>query len=142
MQENDDGEPRCFFEPMGEFEDDRHKANEKCARATNRARCEDMGCSFLATDDPDCEVTTTSRSTLTSTETPGCRKATTPSFSRTSIPSTSMNSHPSTVGIYVVSYYTVIPLHLDDTLPFGHELREQSLALRHHRRAFSSTARA
>merc|ERR1712087_754705 len=92
MLTNDDGEPRCFFEPLGEYEDcetvwptttttteeigccysgDSYKANDKCSRATDRARCEDMGCEFLVTDDPDdCEMTTTS--TPTTTEEVGC----------------------------------------------------------------------
>merc|ERR1719365_106600 len=92
---NGDGVPRCVFEPLGEYEDcetvwptttttteevgccyaDSYKANDKCGRATDRARCEDMGCSFLVTDDPsDCEMTTTS--TPTTTVTPGCCKGT------------------------------------------------------------------
>merc|ERR1740131_165532 len=96
MLENDDGEKRCTFEPMGEYEDcetvwptttttteeigccysdDSYKANDKCGRATDRARCEDMGCEFLVTDDPsDCEQTTTE--TPTTTATPGCCKGT------------------------------------------------------------------
>merc|ERR1719391_918715 len=96
MLENDDGEPRCVFEPMGEYEDcetvwptttttteevgccysdDSYKANDKCARATDRARCEAMECDFLVTDNPsDCEQTTTE--TPTTTQTPGCCKGT------------------------------------------------------------------
>merc|ERR1711972_170551 len=92
MLTNDDGEPRCYFEPLGEYEDcetvwptttttteeigccysgDSYKANDKCGKATDRARCEDMGCEFLVTDDPkDCEMTTTS--TPTTTMEPGC----------------------------------------------------------------------
>jgi len=91
MLKNDDGEPRCYFEPLGEYEDcetvwptttttteevgccrgDSYKANGKCARATSRSKCEDMGCEFLVTDDPsDCEMTTTE--TPTTTATPGC----------------------------------------------------------------------
>merc|ERR1712087_422899 len=91
MLTNDDGEPRCYFEPLGEYEDcetvwptttttteevgccyaDSYKANDKCGRATDRARCEDMGCEFLVTDDPDdCEMTTTS--TPTTTQEVGC----------------------------------------------------------------------
>jgi len=50
---------------------DSYKANDKCVKATTRDRCEDMGCSFLETDDPrDCELTTTE--TPTTTEEPGC----------------------------------------------------------------------
>merc|ERR1712087_1026895 len=96
MLKNDDGEPRCYFEPLGEYEDcetvwptttttteeigccysgDSYKANGKCARATSRSKCEDMGCEFLVTDDPsDCEMTTTD--TPTTTQTPGCCKGT------------------------------------------------------------------
>merc|ERR1719309_1659596 len=95
MLTNGDGEPRCVFEPLGEYEDcetvwptttttteeigccyaDSYKANDKCGRATDRARCEDMGCSFLVTDDPDdCIMTTTE--TPTTTSTPGCCKGT------------------------------------------------------------------
>merc|ERR1711902_440676 len=92
MLTNDDGEPRCYFEPLGEYEDcetvwptttttteeigccysgDSYKANDKCGKATDRARCEDMGCSFLVTDDPkDCEMTTTE--SPTTTEEVGC----------------------------------------------------------------------
>merc|ERR1719208_368236 len=91
MLTNDDGEPRCYFEPLGEYEDcetvwptttttteeigccyaDSYKANDKCGRATDRARCESMGCSFLVTDDPDdCLMTTTS--SPTTTEELGC----------------------------------------------------------------------
>merc|ERR1719295_1270099 len=91
MLTNGDGEPRCTFEPLGEYEDcetvwptttttteevgccygDSYKANDKCARATTQSRCVDMGCSFLITDDPsDCEMTTTE--TPTTTATPGC----------------------------------------------------------------------
>merc|ERR1719347_2022097 len=91
MLKNHDGEPRCYFEPLGEYEDcetvwptttttteevgccyaDSYKANDKCGRATDRARCESMGCSFLVTDDPkDCEMTTTE--SPTTTEEVGC----------------------------------------------------------------------
>merc|ERR1711972_916151 len=92
MLTNDDGEPRCYFEPLGEYEDcetvwptttttteeigccysgDSYKANDKCGKATDRARCEDMGCSFLVTDDPkDCEMGTTE--SPTTTEEGGC----------------------------------------------------------------------
>merc|ERR1719495_1730216 len=42
------------------YSGDSYKANDKCSRATERTRCEDMGCSFLVTDDPDdCIMTTT-----------------------------------------------------------------------------------
>merc|ERR1712013_774235 len=92
-----EGVSRCVFEPMNEYEDceamwptttetpmgepgccysdDSYKANGKCARATSRSKCEDMGCSFLVTDDvTDCEFTTTE--TPTTTQTPGCCKGT------------------------------------------------------------------
>merc|ERR1719230_1673230 len=87
MLENGDGEKRCTFEPLGEYEDcetvwptttttteevgccysgDSYKANDRCSKATDRARCEDMGCEFLVTDDDtDCEMTTTSTPTTT-----------------------------------------------------------------------------
>ena len=70
MLTNDDGEPRYHFEPLGEYEDCEtawptttttaeeigccnsgvsHKANDKCPRASDRARCADMGCESLVT---------------------------------------------------------------------------------------------
>jgi len=93
MLANGDGVPRCHWEivgrdsfdcsllwptttetptePAGCCYADSYKANDKCARATSKGRCEDMGCSFLETDDPsDCEMTTTK--TPTTTEEPGC----------------------------------------------------------------------
>merc|ERR1719385_643584 len=65
----------CVFpptEPPAEpgccYNGDSYKANEKCAKATTRDRCENMGCEFLVTDDPtDCEVTTTETPTTTQT---------------------------------------------------------------------------
>merc|ERR1719249_133312 len=94
MLKNDDGEPRCTFEPLGEYEDcetvwpttttttqavgccygDSYKANDKCrAMDDDQARCEKQGCTFLVTDNPDdCDVTTTD--TPTTTATPGCCK--------------------------------------------------------------------
>merc|ERR1719471_1820035 len=91
MLTNDDGEPRCYFEPLGEYEDcetvwptttttteevgccyaDSYKANDKCGRATDRARCESMGCSFLVTDDPDDCIMST-ETPPTTTEELGC----------------------------------------------------------------------
>merc|ERR1712129_310110 len=88
MLTNGDGAARCVFEPMGEYEDcetvwptttqtptepagccysaDSYKANDKCARATSQSKCQDMGCSFLITEDPsDCEMTTTESPTTT-----------------------------------------------------------------------------
>merc|ERR1719481_1386720 len=93
---DDSGMTRCVFEPMNEYMDcealwptttetptdpagccydgDSYKANSKCARATSQSKCEDMGCSFLVTDDyTDCDMTTTE--TPTTTEEPGCCKA-------------------------------------------------------------------
>merc|ERR1712087_160596 len=89
MLTNDNGEPRCTFEPLGEYEDcetvwpttttttsspagccfgDSYKANGKCQRATSRDKCEDMGCEFLETEDPsDCDMTTTTPAPTTST---------------------------------------------------------------------------
>ena len=52
---------------------DSYKANGKCARPTTQSKCEDMGCSFLITDDySDCEMTTTE--TPTTTAEAGCCK--------------------------------------------------------------------
>merc|ERR1719385_216489 len=92
MLKNDDGEPRCYFEPLGEYEDcetvwpttttttqavgccygDSYKSNDKCrAMDDDQARCEKQGCTFLVTENPeDCDVTTTD--TPTTTATPGC----------------------------------------------------------------------
>ena len=53
------------------YSGDRYKANDKGSRATDRARCDDMGCEFMVSDDPDdCTMTTTS--TPSTTETVGC----------------------------------------------------------------------
>merc|ERR1719464_1582842 len=84
--------PRCAWESLGEYEDceqvwptttasptdapgcchgDSYKANDKCAKATEQGKCEDKGCSWLETDDPDdCVITTTE--TPTTTVAPGC----------------------------------------------------------------------
>merc|ERR1740131_191306 len=52
---------------------DSYKGNNRCSQATDRDRCEDMGCTFLETDDPeDCVFTTTE--TSTTTEEVGCCK--------------------------------------------------------------------
>jgi len=95
MLTDGDGASRCFWEPLGEYEDcetvwpttttttsspagccygDSYKANDKCTRAADEGRCQDMGCSWQVTDDPDdCEMTTTTPSpTTTTTTTPGC----------------------------------------------------------------------
>merc|ERR1712087_832475 len=96
MLTNDDGEPRCFFEPLGEYEDcetvwpttttttiapgcckgTSYKQNDKCRGFDNdQAQCERKGCEFVQTDDfSDCEITTTE--TPTTTATPGCCKGT------------------------------------------------------------------
>merc|ERR1719461_672875 len=94
MLTNDDGEPRCFFEPLGEYEDcetvwpttttttiapgcckgSSYKQNDKCRGFDNdQAQCERKGCEFIETDDfSDCDITTTE--TPTTTVTPGCCK--------------------------------------------------------------------
>ena len=91
---DDSGMTRCVFEPMNEYMDcealwptttetptepagccygDDYKQNGRCAKATSQERCEDMGCSFLVTDEPsDCEMTTTE--SATTTEEVGCCK--------------------------------------------------------------------
>merc|ERR1719283_431432 len=96
MLTNDDGEPRCFFEPLGEYEDcetvwpttttttiapgcckgTSYKQNDKCRGFDNdQAQCERKGCEFVETDDFGvCEITTTE--TPTTTVTPGCCKGT------------------------------------------------------------------
>jgi len=93
---DDNGEPRCVFEPMGDYEDctqvwptttstptvpagccrgDSYKANAKCMMAMEQGECESKGCEWLITDDPeDCRVTTTSTSTPTTTSEVGCCK--------------------------------------------------------------------
>merc|ERR1719443_1796280 len=92
QQTDSSGVSRCVFEPMNEYMDcealwptttptteevgccysgDSYKANDRCGKATDRSRCEDMGCEFLVTDDPDdCIMTTTE--TPTTTEDVGC----------------------------------------------------------------------
>jgi len=60
-------EPGCCYNP------DSYKGNDRCSQATDRERCEDMGCSFLVTDDPeDCVFTTTESVETTSTTEVGC----------------------------------------------------------------------
>merc|ERR1719411_2597537 len=62
--------PGCCYNP------DSYKGNDRCLAASDKQRCEDMGCTFLETDDPtDCDITTTtstSTSTTESTVEPGC----------------------------------------------------------------------
>ena len=95
MLENEHGEARCTFEPMGEYEDcetvwptttttptttpsplgccygDSYKANGKCAMASSEDKCKAKGCNWLETEDPtECEMTTTE--TPTTTVMPGC----------------------------------------------------------------------
>merc|ERR1719477_490220 len=97
MLTNDDGKPRCVFEPLGEYEacetvwptttttsspapgcckGDSYKQNDKCRGFDNdQAQCERKGCEFIETDDfSDCDITTTE--TPTTTVTPGCCKGT------------------------------------------------------------------
>merc|ERR1740123_567772 len=96
MLTNDDGEPRCVFEPLGEYMDcetvwpttttttetpgccygDSYKAQDKCL-GLDADMCARKGCNFLETDDPnDCVLTTeTPTTTKTVTEEPGCCKA-------------------------------------------------------------------
>ena len=91
---DDSGMTRCVFEEMNEYMDcealwptttetpteaagccydESYKQNDHCAAATDRTRCEDMGCSFLETEDPDdCLMTTTE--TPTTTAEVGCCK--------------------------------------------------------------------
>ena len=53
------------------YSGDCYKANDKGSRTTDRAHCEDMGCEFLISDDPDdCTMATTS--TPSTTEKVGC----------------------------------------------------------------------
>ena len=76
------GAPRCFWELLGTYEDceqtwptttstptvapgccygDSYKANDKCAQALEQGKCEDKGCHWLDTENPDdCLITTTS----------------------------------------------------------------------------------
>ena len=91
---NDDGEPRCVFEPMNEYMDcamlwpttttttvapgccrgSSYKAQDKCAGLDNQVSCERKDCEWLLTDDPeDCVITTTE--SPTTTVEPGCCKA-------------------------------------------------------------------
>merc|ERR1719232_1422947 len=52
--------PGCCYNP------DSYKGNDRCSGATDKDRCEDMGCTFLETDDPnDCVMTTTTEPTTT-----------------------------------------------------------------------------
>merc|ERR1712087_770049 len=84
MLTNDDGEPRCYFKPLGEYEDcetvwptttttteeigccyaDSYKANDKCGNKVGRDQCERSGkCEFREGKDADCsfvQTTTTS----------------------------------------------------------------------------------
>merc|ERR1719245_429497 len=74
MLTNDDGDYRCHWEPLGEYEDceqvwptttetptvppgccygDSYKSNDKCLKATEQSKCESKGCNWLFTDDPD-----------------------------------------------------------------------------------------
>merc|ERR1719204_980482 len=81
MLTDEDGLARCFWEPLGGYEDceqtwptttssptepagccygDSYQSNDKCLKATSQDKCESKGCSWKVTDDPgDCEMTTT-----------------------------------------------------------------------------------
>merc|ERR1719361_1540071 len=95
MLTDTEGMARCFWEPMGDYEDcetvwptttstptveagccrgDSYKANGKCQMAMEQGKCEDKGCEWLITDDPDdCVITTTTTPTPDTTEEePGC----------------------------------------------------------------------
>merc|ERR1719361_1325530 len=86
-----EGTPRCAWEPLGDYMDCAmswpttttttiapgccrgfsFKAQAKCQMAMEQGKCEDKGCEWVQTEDPDdCVLTTTS--TTTTTETPGC----------------------------------------------------------------------
>merc|ERR1719232_2330843 len=59
--------PGCCYNP------DSYKGNDRCSGATDQDRCEDMGCTFLVTDDPeDCKFTTTESVSSTYTTEIGC----------------------------------------------------------------------
>jgi hypothetical protein len=84
MLTNDDGEPRCTFEPLGEYEDcetvwpttttttttlpplgccrgSSYKAQAKCFGLEDEKACVRKDCEWLLTEDPtDCVITTTS----------------------------------------------------------------------------------
>merc|ERR1719515_185263 len=52
--------PGCCYNP------DSYKGSDRCSGASDKDRCEDMGCTFLETDDPnDCVMTTTTEPTTT-----------------------------------------------------------------------------
>jgi len=90
-----EGATRCIFEEMNEYMDcamlwpttttstpipagcchgTSYKQNGKCAMAMEAGKCEDKGCTWLITDEPeDCEMTTTKTpTTTTETPIPGC----------------------------------------------------------------------
>jgi len=76
---------RCFWEPLGTYEDceqtwptttsseeagccygDSYKANDKCMMALEQEKCESKSCKWMVTEDPeDCVVTTTESPTTT-----------------------------------------------------------------------------
>merc|ERR1719347_1263510 len=52
-----------------------YKAQAKCLQLMEQDKCENKGCEWLLTDDPnDCDLTTTTTTTTTTTEEPGCCK--------------------------------------------------------------------
>merc|ERR1719463_49939 len=58
--------------PPGCCYGDSYKANDKCLKATEQDKCEDKGCNWLVTDDPeDCEMTTTTTTSTTPSPTEG-----------------------------------------------------------------------
>jgi len=88
MLTDDGGAFRCFWEPLGAYEDceqvwptttatptepagccygDSYKANDKCLKALSQDKCESKGCAWKETDDPeDCEMSTTETPTTES----------------------------------------------------------------------------
>merc|ERR1719204_1744282 len=94
MLTDDDGDVMCAWEDLVDGYDcsqlwpstttttdapgccmgDSYKSNGKCAKATSQDKCEDKGCNWLETDDPeDCVITTTETpTTTTTTPEPGC----------------------------------------------------------------------
>merc|ERR1719469_555003 len=96
MLTDDLSQARCFWEPLGTYEDceqtwptttstptapagccygTSYKANDKCLMAMEQSKCESKSCLWMVTEDPeDCEMTTTT-STPTTTDV-GCCKGT------------------------------------------------------------------
>merc|ERR1719347_579985 len=56
-----------------------YKAQDKCLQLTEQDKCENKGCEWVFTDEPDdCDLTTTTTTTTTTTEEPGCCKGDSP----------------------------------------------------------------